>query len=238
MMSKQCLSAVIVLAMILLAGCEGERPLSPRLRPAAAPLHSDPRVSEPFFVAWTEGPFVTSPIQTIQSGTLNAAQCRESWVSFTADPTILSFAAATPGRLYIHGDEPDQPHRDMDPQCTPPAMYARLYHDFVDTVLTADPTAKFSPAGFAEPNDLCCPPPPSSCHDQMHSINYAQQFYDQYVALYGTAPHVDEWRFHDFGNDWGDDPHSQTYDLGAWENRVDGEATWSINHGAHKYLGS
>jgi len=225
---ERTLTLLNLATLSVLAACNPAERLT-RPRPAVPLYNSVP--SEPFFVAWTEGSFVTSPIQTIVSGTLNPSQYREHWSSFTTNSTLLSFAAANPGRLYIHGDEPDQ-------QCIAPRDYAISYHDFVASVLTADSTAKFSPAGFAEPNVYCCPPDPSPCHDQMHSIGYAEQFDSAYVALYGSPPRVDEWRFHDFGNDWGDSPHSQTYDVVAWENRVNGEATWAINHGAHMYLGS
>ena len=230
MIRRLSVFAAAPLAIVLMTACNSELVTPTRPRAGRAALRSIVP-AEAFFLAWTEGSVITYPIQTIAFGVLNANQYREAY-SWTADQTLLSFAAANPGRLYIAGDEPDQTCN------TSPSDYARIYHDFVGAVLGADSTAKFSPAGFAEPNDYCCPPPPSSCHTQMHSIGYAQQFDSAYIALYGNAPRVDEWRFHDFGNDWGDSPHSQTYDLTAWETRVNGEATWSTSHGAKMYLGS
>lgn len=176
---------------------------------------------EHFFVAWTYSiPFQTNPIQP-QVETLEPAEYREYTSGASSD--VLSFAAANPGHLYIDGDEPDQ-------SCTSPAAYAASYHDFVAAIRSADATAHFSPAGFAEPNDACCPPA-TSCHSDMHSIGYAQQFYDAYVGDYGIAPPVDEWRFHDFGLDFNGD-------LPSWWSRVQSEAAWSVSHGANMVLGS
>src|SRR6185295_3344085 len=92
---------------------------------------------------------------------------------------------------YINGDEPDQ-------YCIPPYEYAGIYRAFVLAVRSADPAARVSPAGFAEPNGKCCPPDDAVCAANMHSISYAQAFYDAHIQRFGMAPPVDEWRFHDF----------------------------------------
>lgn len=171
------------------------------------------------FEAWSYG-FSDGYIRTQYSG-LDARQFRQEVSS--ADAFVLAFAQANPGRLYIDGDEPDQ-------SCTSPAAYATIYHDFVGAIRAVDPTAKFSPAGFAEPNGYCCPPG-ADC-STMHSVAYASDFYDEYMQQYGVAPPVDEWRFHNFGLT------VATGDVDGWWAQVSNMAQWSINHGAHMVLGS
>jgi hypothetical protein len=145
-----------------------------------------------------------------------------------ADDNVLAFARANPGRLYINGDEPDQ-------YCVKPMDYAVWYHDFVQGVRAADPTARFSPAGFAEPNYKCCPLPDdvyASCWALKHSVLYAQDFYNAYVERYGVRPPVDEWRFHSFGLRYGPG------EIDAWWYEINNLAQWSIEHGANMVLGS
>jgi len=112
-----------------------------------------------------------------------------------------------------------------------PYDVAGIYHSFVEGLRGADPTARFSPAGFAEPNDYCCPVPVNeTCRASMHSTGYADQFYNAYVQRYGVKPPVDEWRFHDFGLAFADG------DVDGWWSRVDKEAAWSVSHGANMVL--
>jgi hypothetical protein len=66
----------------------------------------------------------------------------------------------------------------------------------------------------------------------MHSISYADQFYNAYVKRYGVAPPVSEWRFHDFGI------FVPIGDVNAWWARIDKYATWSVSHGANMVLGA
>ncbi len=96
------------------------------------------------FYAWTTR-WIDGPIP-LQIGGLDPRQYRE----YTCDPGpgAASFAAANPGHLYIVCDEPDI-------HAIPAATYAQQYHDFVAAVSAADPTARFSPAGIAQP----VPPP-------------------------------------------------------------------------------
>jgi len=155
---------------------------------------------------------------------LDSRQDRQ-YANWWPDQTVLTFASANPGRLYIDGDEPDQ-------WCYAPYDYAGIYHDFVAAVRGADKTARFSPAGFSEPNAHCCPPGDAACQLMMHGISYADQFYSAYVERYGVAPPVNEWRFHDFGLE------SAVGDMDNWWSRVDKEAAWSVSHGANMVLGA
>jgi hypothetical protein len=202
------------------SGCADQQPTGPKLlrvtRTYDVPF-------DKFFVAWAQS-YSSSPIQT-QIFALDTRQDRQ-FVNWYADQQALSFARANPGRLYIDGDEPDQ-------SCMPPSDYAGIYHDFVAAVRGADPTARVSPAGFAEPNYHCCPPPGDEpCISSMHSIGYADQFYNAYAQRYGVAPPVNEWRFHDFGIAFA------IGDVNAWWSRVDKEAAWSVSHGANMVLGA
>jgi hypothetical protein len=220
--SKRVRSAMIPAALlcIVVSGCADQQPTGPRLlriaRTYDVPFNR-------FFIAWSQS-YSSSPIQT-QVFALDVRQDRQ-YSDLWPDQTVLSFASANPGRLYIDSDEPDQ-------WCITPSDYADIYHDFVAAVRGADPTARVSPAGFAEPNYHCCPPPGEEpCLSTMHSIGYADQFYNAYVKRYGVAPPVNEWRFHDFGIVF------TIGDVNGWWSRVDKDAAWSVSHGANMVLGA
>ena len=185
------------------------------LAPSAPRMNGEPPgQAEPFFKAWDwDGTWRTSPTQSQIPG-LDARQYRQ-YTGFVAGPTVLDFASANPGKLYINGDEPDV-------SCIAPSDYAVTYHDFVAAMRAADPTARFSPAGFAE--DI-------NGHPCSNATAYAQQFYDAYIQLYGSAPPVDEWRFHDFGL-------NVQNDTTKWKDSVATKAAWSVAHGANMVLGS
>jgi hypothetical protein len=224
--SKCVRSAMIPAALlcVIVSGCADQQPTGPNQQPTGPKL---PRVArsvnipfDKFFVAWSQS-YSSGPIET-QMFALDARQDRQ-YAGWWPDQRVLSFASANPGHLYINGDEPDQ-------TCMAPYDYAGIYHDFVAGVRGADPTARFSPAGFAEPNHYCCPGD-ETC-SSMHSITYADQFYSAYVERYGVAPPVDEWRFHDFGLPFA------IGDVNGWWSRIDQEAAWSVSHGANMVLGA
>ena len=211
------------LLCVIVSGCADQQPTGPKLLPRAARAVDVP--FSKFFLAWSPS-FSSSPIQT-QTFVLDIRQNRQ-FGGLYPDQSVLAFASANPGRLYINGDEPDQ-------YCIAPYEYAGIYRNFVTLVRGADPTARFSPAGFSEPNWHCCPPPddvPTPCWSSMHSIGYADQFYSAYIQRYGVVPPVSEWRFHDFG------VKIPLGDLDAWWSRVDKEAAWSVSHGANMVLGA
>ena len=219
--SKRVRFAMIPAALlcVTLSGCADEQPTGPglpRLARAADLPYSK------FFVAWSRN-FSSSPIQT-QIFSLDHRQNRQ-YAEWFVNESVLSFARTHPGRLYIVGDEPDQ-------YCVAPADYAEWYHVFVQTVRREDPTARFSPAGVAEPNERCCPLEDEACMNAKHSIAWMDQFYNAYVQRYGVAPTVSEWRFHNFAL-----PYSQG-DMDGWWASVDKQAAWSVAHGANMVLGA
>jgi hypothetical protein len=221
--SKCVRSAMIPAALlcVVVSGCADQQPTAPKV-PRIARTVNVP--FDKFFVAWSQS-YSSSPIQT-QIFALDTRLDRQ-YGGWWADDGLRAFARANPGRLYINGDEPDQ-------SCIAPGDYAGIYHDFVEGLRSADPTARVSPAGFAEPNHYCCPSEDvyEPCWAAMHSITYADQFYNAYVQRYGVAPPVNEWRFHDFGVSF------DTGDLNGWWSRVDREAAWSVSHGANMVLGA
>jgi hypothetical protein len=219
--SKVVRSAMLpaALACVIVSGCaDQQQPTGPTAPAAVARAANVPY--DAFFLAWSQT-YRSSPIQT-QLFALDTRQDRQ-FVNWYVDQQALSFARANPGRLYIDGDEPDQ-------YCTSAYDYAGMYHDFVVAIRGADPTARVSPAGFAEPNPHCCPVPDVPC-SEVHSIAYADQFYSAFIQRYGVAPPVNEWRFHDFGVTFA------AGDMNGWWARVDKEAAWSIAHGANMVLG-
>ncbi|HEY8164405.1 MAG TPA: hypothetical protein VIF83_02525 [Gemmatimonadaceae bacterium] len=210
------------LLCVITAGCADQPPAGPKPPTRVARDYQNVPFNE-FFVAWTPA-YSPRPVQP-QMFTVDARQERQ--FADIATQSVLDFARANPGRLYINGDEPDQ-------SCLAPADYAVHYHDFVEFVREADPTARFSPAGFTEPNYYCCGPYPGEepCNTIKHGISYADQFYNAYEERYGVAPPVDEWRFHDFGLAF------SVGDLNGWWARVQKEVAWSVAHGAKMVLGS
>ena len=218
-------SAMIPAALlgVIASACADQPTTAPNVRPDLPPATRVSNVPfDRFFIAWSKS-YSSSPIQS-QLFALDPRQDRQ-YADWWPDQNVLSFASAYPGRLYIVGDEPDQ-------SCMDPAEYAGIYHYFVTTVRRTDPSARFSPAGFTEPNKECCPPGDTACHARMHSIGYADQFYNAYVQRYGTAPLVHEWRFHDFAISFADG------DIAGWWSRVDAQAAWSVAHGANMVVGA
>jgi len=212
--------AAFLCAMI--SGCADQELLGPSSALRVATDRS--ATMNRFFLAWSKN-YSASPIQT-QSFALDERQERQ-W-SWWADEPTLNFARSHPGRLYIVGDEPDQ-------ACSSPGDYAIIYHDFVTGMKAVDPTARFSPSGFTEPNYKCCPGPddvPNQCWYDKHSLGFAQDFYDAYVKRYGSPPPVNEWRFHDFALRYAQG------DVAGWWGRIDQLASWSVAHGANMVLGA
>lgn len=203
---------------ITVSGCADQQSTGPALRVArdgSVPFNQ-------FFTVWSLS-YSSTPYQ-LQVFELDARQIKQ-YAEFADAPT-LAFARANPGRLYIHSDEPDQ-------YCIAPSAYAQAYHAFVANIRSVDPSARFSPAGVAEPNARCCPDEnDQACKESMHSIGYMQQFYDAYIQRYGVAPTVNEWRFHEFGIVY------PVGDIAAWWARIDKLASWSVSHGANMSLGS
>lgn len=224
--SNRFRAAMIPAAIIcaIVSGCAEQPPTGPG--PAASDLPGVARTANAtfgsFFVAWSQS-HSSSPIQT-QTFALDARQERQ-YVDWYPNQAVFSFARANPGRIYILGDEPDQ-------WCIAPYEYAGMYQNFASLMRAADPTARLSPAGFAEPNAKCCPPEDKECHASMHSIRYAERFYNAYVQRYGMAPPVDEWRFHDFALRYA------VGDVEGWWATVDSAAAWSVAHGANMVVGA
>lgn len=210
----------VALLCVTASGCADQQATDPIL---ARPSREMSLAYNHVFVAWSEN-YSASPAIQMQLFSLDARQDRQ-FVDFYVTPAVLAFARANPGRLYIDGDEPDQ-------YCVAPYDYAGTYHDFVAQIQSADPTARFSPAGFAEPNYKCCPEEDLQCYAHKHSASFADQFYNAYVQRYGVAPRVDEWRLHDFGLGF------RQGDIDGWWDEVSRMAAWSEAHGAHMVLAS
>jgi hypothetical protein len=220
--SKYVRFAMIPAALLCVSasGCTDEQATGPRV---PSVRRTDNVSFNQFFLAWSQN-YSSSPIQT-QLFAIDTRQDRQ-FAPFEADVGVLAFARSHPGRIYINGDEIDQ-------YCVAPSAYAVMYHDFVAAMRSADPTARFSPSGFAEPNDHCCPEPVTdACRQLKHSINFADDFYYAYVQRYGSPPPVHEWRFHDFGITIG------VGDVDGWWERVQREVAWSVSHGANMVLGA
>jgi hypothetical protein len=73
---------------------------------------------------------------------------------------------------------------------------------------------------------------PNDCWYAVHSIGFADAFYNAYRQRYGSPPPVNEWRFHDFGLRY------VQGDMNGWWGRIDQLASWSVAHGANMVLGA
>lgn len=224
-LKSKCVGSPMIpaaLLCVLISGCADNQPTGPGFSPPRV-ARVDNVPFNKFFVAWSRN-FSASPIET-QNFALDARLSRQ-FGGLWPEQHVLDFAQANRGHLYINGDEPDQ-------YCIPPYEYAGIYRHFVTTVRGVDPTARFSPAGVAEPNDRCCPEPvEEDCRQRNHGTGYMSQFYDAYIQRFGSPPPVAEWRFHDFGLT------VEPGDVAAWWSRVDQKAAWSVAHGANMVLGA
>jgi hypothetical protein len=219
----RCTQSAFVASLLvcaLLTGCAEQQSTGPKKVPMVARNVNVP--FNQFFEAWSQS-YSSTPIRTANFAV--DTRLDRQYANFTADATVLNFAAAHPGQLYINGDEPDQ-------QCITPYDYAGIFHDFVVAVRNVDPTARFSNAGFGDPNDQCTPVPGEPYRSSMHYTSYADQFYNAYIQRYGVAPPISEWRFHNFA-EW-----IAVGDVNTWWTQVQSAAAWSVAHGANMVLGS
>lgn len=133
--------------------------------------------------------------------------------------TYQQYAQANPGRIWIVGDEPDQPNSVR----IEASHYADLYHEFVTDIRAADPSARFSPAGIAQTK--------GNGVSGTHGTTYAQEFIDAYRAKHYQDPPVEEWRFH-FLNTTG------ALTLDDLKAEIGPAAQWSMERGGRMVLGS
>lgn len=196
--------ATIALVVLLRFGNTGQYQAQSPLYQVYVPIV----VRDVKFYAWSLAWDDRIPMQLL---TLDARQSRQ--FSCSAQEAAR-FAHDHPGQLYIACDEPDI----NTAAWKTPRDYAVWYRDYVMTIWEADPTARFSPAGFA----LASP--------GLHYTEYAQAFYDGYTFLYVEVPPVDEWRFHAFICD--------PTNIDWWKQKVSQASVWSVAHGAPMTLGS
>lgn len=140
----------------------------------------------------------------------------------------VNYAATHPGRIYIVHDEPDQPQRHPDGSLynppAEPAVYAEAYYEVAKALRDGDPTARISPAGFAQRYQETTGP---NGETWLHGTDYAAAFLTAYRDRYGEDPPVAEWRFHAL-------EVSQT----TWEDYVRHDTNWARQHGAPLVVGS
>jgi RHS repeat-associated protein len=181
----------------------------------------------------------------LQYGGLDARQDRQ-WIHWTGcapnwhpngDPdlgydvaAVHAFAAANRGKLYIYLDEPahgsvgNHKTNYTTPGCTQitPAQYARAYRKFVDDLRAVDPTARVSPGGFEQVRATLTSYPTAF-------VEYATEFYDSYVAQFGAAPPVAEWRFHMY---WENGIWTDPSDISGWQAKTERAVAFAQQHGA------
>lgn len=131
---------------------------------------------------------------------------------------LKNHARNYPSDHYIMWDEPDQPKAGHTNQISP-TNYAAYYYDVVKQIRSVDPTARFSPAGFASEA--------GSNSGMDNWTTYAEQFYEAYKTRTGEYPSVEEWRFNIY------ETAEMFGDTLTWRDKgVIPAADWAVQHGA------
>lgn len=123
--------------------------------------------------------------------------------TYTVSPgwaTLQSVAASRPGMLWVIGNEIERVDWGTG-YCARqdeilPEVYATAYHDIRQTILNADPTARFAIGGVIQATPL--------------RLEYLDRAWNAYQQRYGEPMPVDVWNIHAFvlrekRGDWGAD---------------------------------
>lgn len=114
-------------------------------------------------------------------GTDHAQMVRLSGDSFYPDLATVQLAAqASPGALWLIGNEPDVTWQDN----VPPAVYATTYHTLYTAIKAADPTAQVAIGAVSQVTPL--------------RLRYLEEVLAAYTAQFGTPMPVDVWNIHVF----------------------------------------
>jgi len=98
----------------------------------------------------------------------------------TSQSAIIEAAQASPGSLWLLGNEIDRVGQDE----MLPESYAQAYHELYGWIKEADPTARIANAGLVQPTPL--------------RLEYLDRIWDTYQNLYGHEMPVDVWNIHNF----------------------------------------
>ena len=114
-------------------------------------------------------------------GTEHAQMVRLSGSSFYPDLNTLRAAAqASPGALWLIGNEPDVAWQDN----IPPAIYATTYHTLYTALKAADPRARIAIGAVSQVTPL--------------RLRYLEKILEAYTAQFGAPMPVDVWNTHVF----------------------------------------
>lgn len=103
------------------------------------------------------------------------------------DPTWTSTWVQThPGKVYIIGNEPDNPQLDAGDGMTP-VQYARMYHVYHEFIKAIDPTARLAVAGLVATADTA---------SVNGDIAWWNQVLDYYRTTFGEEMPIDIWNCH------------------------------------------
>ena len=120
---------------------------------------------------WTNPPFHAYQVDT--DSILDPA-ATEAWV------------LAHPGKVYLIGNEPNNPDLQAGDGMTPPS-YARMYHTYYAFIKALDPTAKIAVGGLVATSDT---------NSFNASTNWWNQVLEEYRTQFGTEMPVDIWNNH------------------------------------------
>jgi len=145
--------------------------------------------------------------------------------------TIASIAEATPGSLWLIGNEPDVKWQDN----VEPAVYAQLYHEAYFAIKGADATAQVAIGGVTQPTPL--------------RLRYLNLVLAAYQEQFSAEMPVDVWNVHNFilreeRGSWGvdippglPDEHGRLYeidhgdDLEIFRQQIVDFRQWMAEHG-------
>ena len=119
-----------------------------------------------------------------------------------ADRALLASVAVTRrGVWWSIGNEPNDKNQDNQT----PAQYALFFHDAVQIIRQADPSARILSAGIADAD-----------------WQWAEQFRQEYRKLTGDFPFLDGWNIHNYILGDGQDQ----YDVGEFKRRITAFRNW------------
>jgi hypothetical protein len=95
-------------------------------------------------------------------------------------PSLNDAIAASPGALWLVGNEPDSHFQDD----MLPKAYANAYHDLYAFIKAQDPKAQVGIGGIVQPTPL--------------RFSYLERVLSAYADVYGGAIPVDVWNIHSF----------------------------------------
>lgn len=150
---------------------------------------------------------------------------------------VMAAVASRPGGAWLVGNEPNVPTTNSSDAMSP-SDYATALHDWEARIHAADPTAIIVGPNVLNWSQTCI-----GCPGYTLGMDWATDFYNDYVSMYGVRPPIDKWAIHTYQLDWVNLPtlstdwhKQQLRDFRAWLDSIPDEAgrpIWDTEVGFH-----